>query len=395
MGILKGAVKFRGKLNDVVGFKNGNAASEATLFGVRNLQTSVSNPQTVGQIDQRMKLPAAQNFYRALAFILDHSWQGMKYGARSYAKFLQLAMTMQSGFPYVEKGEKTPWPGKFQVSMGGLSSIPYAFGGNENNTLRLSTSDGFEAFTTVGDLSAQLLEAYPQLSEGDQLTFILCVQLNGEPLYVTARFVIDSESTATIADWEASQGIQLDFNSAGNTIDITTPYDAATIAAAIIVSRPPRNAGGAWQRSNTTMIVTAAYESSMLSATLLAGVRASYKKQVSASFNSDWYLNQGNEANGGNGSTTQRSLVAGTYDGKSGVLFYVVGNQSRLVVDENAAGGHYYIDFDSNAMTAKYNSLTALTAAVDVPVVLLSTVQNYFPSLTVSEKQNAPIEDNP
>lgn len=382
MGILKGAVKFRGKLNDVVGFKNGNAASEASLYGVRNLQTSVYNPQTNGQIDQRMKLPAAQNFYRAMSGILNHSYQGVKYGGRSYAEFMKRAMLMTSGFPFVEKGDKTPWPGRYVIADGGLA--PVFVTAITNGKAVSSVNIEGNITTTVGEVSEQLLAGNAGLlAQGDQLTFVLCYRVNGYPIYRTARFIIDSESTATLSDWANSQQMQLDSDTGKMRFFVSDVTDV--IAAAVIVSRPPRSAG-AWQRSYTVMYVIDGIAGNMAQ---LDGVRASYKKQATVTTNSDWYLNQGNEANGGSTGTTERSLVAGEFNGKDNAMFMVTNGQSRVVL--TAENRVVYLS-NGSAYSISNESPVSTTG---ISYVRLATVQNYFPDLSYEVQSGSVIEDQP
>lgn len=388
----RGSLLIVGKFKDAVGYKN-NLSKVSGAYAVRGLAGEVKNPKTVAQSNQRMKVPAAQNFYRALSVILDHSWQGVKYGARSYSEFLSRAMLMTDGFPFVEKGSKTPWPGAYAIAGGGLAPMPVYF---DDNVAYLSPQYvNVEDSRTIGEFSTDLLAAHPNLAEGDQLTFVFCMLVSNYPVYHYGRLVIDTQSTETIAQWEASQGLDLssDDSEPGTTIVPNLAVGGEVVAFGCIVSRPPRNAGGTWQRSNAIMLLTDAYRAQYLSAGRYTGALATYREKEAAVASSDWYLNQGNAGNaaggtGGNGGTS-RSLVAAAYSGVNNAMFLVEGSTTRLVVASNTVGAAFY-SYDSTNNT--YASAGTLTGALeDNEFVLLSAVLNYFPEL---ESTDVP-ETNP
>ena len=57
--------------------------------------TSVSNPQTIAQMDQRLLLPMVANARTRLAGLVDHSFEGVPYGYQSLQKFS--SMNLQKG----------------------------------------------------------------------------------------------------------------------------------------------------------------------------------------------------------------------------------------------------------------------------------------------------------
>ena len=84
--------------------------------------TSVSNPQTIAQMDQRLLLPMVANARTRLAGLVDHSFEGVPYGYQSLQKFssmnlLKGALTVSS---YVPKGLSDPGRANFIIADGSL-----------------------------------------------------------------------------------------------------------------------------------------------------------------------------------------------------------------------------------------------------------------------------------
>lgn len=83
---------------------------------------SVSNPQTIAQMDQRLLLPMVANARTRLAGLVDHSFEGVPYGYQSLQKFSSLnlqkgALTVGS---YVPKGLSDPGRANFIIADGSL-----------------------------------------------------------------------------------------------------------------------------------------------------------------------------------------------------------------------------------------------------------------------------------
>ena len=86
--------------------------------------TSVSNPQTIAQMDQRLLLPMVANARTRLAGLIDHSFEGVPYGYQSLQKFSSMnlqkgALTVSS---YVPKGLSDPGRADFIIADGSLHS---------------------------------------------------------------------------------------------------------------------------------------------------------------------------------------------------------------------------------------------------------------------------------
>lgn len=305
---------FRGKKGDGVFYKNGNAASAADVQGWRQRAGKVANPKTTAQVSQRMKMTPAVNLYRALAGILDHSWQGVKYGGRSHSEFMKHALNMSDGFPYLEKGDMRPVPGEYLVSTGSLAGMNVVVTDGSPAVLIHPDNflvDGFLESSTLGDFS-QALVASGACSDGDQLTIVYC-NIVGSSLdefrWNYKRIVLDVSSTKTITQLTTELGVTMEVN--GDEIAFIPNEQNNVAAGAVIISRPPlRN--GAWQRSTTRLTIAPAITAAFMSADALASAQESYKKKESTT-TSEWYLNQGSVAGpSAGGSTGGGSNTPGT-----------------------------------------------------------------------------------
>ena len=117
------------KSKSFFGLRTGSTKS-LTFQTYRGLQvtkdrvTSVSNPQTIAQMDQRLLLPMVANARTRLAGLVDHSFEGVPYGYQSLQKFSSLnlqkgALTVSS---YVPKGLSDPGRADFIIADGSLHS---------------------------------------------------------------------------------------------------------------------------------------------------------------------------------------------------------------------------------------------------------------------------------
>lgn len=393
----KGLQIRRGKVGNEIYYKLTNSSNKDAQ-GVRVYQPNVTNPRTVRQCSQRMKLMPAVAFYRALAGLLDHSWQGIKYGSRSHAEFTKHALLMQEGFPFVTKGDMTPYPGSYLISSGGLVSPQITdFTSQFPITTNLKAGSFASSSNTLGEISSSLIKENPFLQEGDQLTFIAALPVAPDSVeldlsqgiyYRYARLILHSDSTYSGEDWEHSTGFALwgeTDSGLGFRVD-----DRATmvLGAAVILSRPPRVDGGSWQRSTTRFALNPLYANVLMGDDAYNAAIESYKKSQSALV-SDWYLNQGdssdNTSNIGSALLTQAQITIGSSSFYG--AFLTRGNSSKLIVGPLSGTSRIVYKYNTNTSVAEAGTFaqTDIATAVGSNYTLLSTAQNYIPGLTVAK----------
>lgn len=248
---------------------------------VRALPESVSNPQTVGQTMQRMKLAPAQKFYSAFGELLSNAFQGQAYGDASRRYFMSKAMSADG--PYVQKGVDRFIPAAYLFSEGSLPSVgiePFS-GGATVITLNVTTD---AAEVTPGVLAAAL-----GITTDYQISVAVVNNVNGifVPSYIpfTNRLKV-GELPAESLSTDAEDHITL--NPAALGLDMS-----AMVACCVVLS--VQDASGAWLRSTQEMIISNELRASIYGAEALEAAIYSYQDTTGAAnaINSEWYYNLG------------------------------------------------------------------------------------------------------
>ena len=277
-----GAFGFLRKSIGSVTYRTSTAALDGKKRQVASLKpTTVKNPKTVAQIMQRMKMAPAAKFFDALSGILDHSWEGVPYGAKSRLEFMRRAMKNDPAV-YVPYGYKSVAPGEYEISAGSLPSLPW------RNVLSSSEGDSLLSVGSAIDEDQKNLLVSLGFELGDQITFIGMYNKDGKYVVETGYVLV-----GTGEDW---QGVVNGFENAENTILRTAgtgfgEANATPAAFAFIVSRGKEAATA--KRSNEKMLLVGEYRN-LLSVEAMNAAIASYQTQTAYNtLNSDWYLNQG------------------------------------------------------------------------------------------------------
>lgn len=222
-----------------------------------------SNPKTTKQALQRIKFAAIAAFYSAFEKdILNHSWQGVKYGGPSHNHFYKLALSPDIKTPAIEKGSMSFVPSNYPMSRGTLRKLDFDFYKKDDEgtmkygiTIPLKTSDlGFY----ISEVIDEFIKSNPYFA-GKQLTFVLVGLNNGKFVPRVARLILNKEAyteldlSNTFADingykmssWTDSEGIGV-FSIKSNGVYLPI------CAASVIVSEWN---GKQWCRSNSDMII--------------------------------------------------------------------------------------------------------------------------------------------
>lgn len=262
---LLGGVK--GKVGDLVLSKaNGEQITRA-----RNRYPK--NPKTTKQAMQRMSFAALSTFYTAFEDeVLDHSWQGVKYGGDSHNHFYKLALSPEVKTPAVAKGSMKYIPSNYPMSRGTLRSLKYShalgdfreYGGNGiviNTGLKLAQSVVDEQ-TTLKSFINTISDNNPYYA-GKQLTFVIVTLNNGNFINSVSRIVLDknayteddlSKSFITfLNDWAIQKsGHKLVINPYKIKGETTDGILHNIVAYTIIISDWD---GKKWCRSNENMVI--------------------------------------------------------------------------------------------------------------------------------------------
>lgn len=193
---LLGGVK--GKVGDLVLSKaNGEQITRA-----RNRYPK--NPKTTKQAMQRMSFAALSTFYTAFEDeVLNHSWQGVRYGGDSHNHFYKLALSPEVKTPAVAKGSMKYIPSNYPMSRGTLRSLKYShalgdfreYGGDGiviDTGLKLGTNL-IDSQTTLGNF-INAISDNNQYYAGKQLTFVIVALNNGNFINSVSRIVLDKNA---------------------------------------------------------------------------------------------------------------------------------------------------------------------------------------------------------
>lgn len=258
----------RGKLGDIVLSRAyGEQISRARAKVVKN-------PKTKGQQVQRIILSTVTKAYSQMKAIVNHSWQGVSYGAESMNKFNSLNMDFlrnqltafgldnDSDNPndwafFITANNQLAVPNRWAIARGTLPTIPIVPFGDDEEAIKLFTAyDSGDA--QQEDLTYSQLVNGLGIAEGDQLT--ICI-IDSAGKFHYGRFIAapnDGDMTGSVADPELfnerNLNISVDFINGKFSLGCAS-LDASNehaMAAGLILSRKQ---GTTWQRSNTDMVI--------------------------------------------------------------------------------------------------------------------------------------------
>lgn len=261
---------FRGKVGNMVGYNLKDSNNKQTQ-GVRVYQPVVKNPKTYGQAQQRAKLAPVNVTYRALKGIIDRGQESKRYGNKSRLAWLKDALKAFDG-GWFEKGAVITAPALVPLTKGSLPNLFPVANTADNCVITFATAAA-EAPATIGDLSTAIKANFPQVEDGDQITFVdIHSTANGIEVSVES-IVIDTTSTASIpAVFTAATG------------SLTYAPNGANMAAgAIILSR--EGDAGQHLRSTTAIQQAKGYDADLLAD---AAQEAATKSYMAGSITSDW-----------------------------------------------------------------------------------------------------------
>lgn len=255
----------RGKLGNMVGYKN-TLSNTKEQQAWRGYVAKINNPKTYGQARQRMVMANMVKFYNALKPILQRSWEGVPYGAKSYQKFMAENMPQDAwAGPFIMKGNEHAWPGAYQLSRGSLNEVKVESWASNVDAMRTDLfirSFGY----TVGTLSQAIIFNNTDVKDGDQLTFICVTQIMGGGFFYRYASVILDVNDETQLETYTPEGGTLSYRVWGNvylnsgsgnrlifSLKIPGAEDEQIVGGAVIQSRQGDN--GKWLRSPAKMWV--------------------------------------------------------------------------------------------------------------------------------------------
>lgn len=278
----------RGKKGNTVFYKIKNSNNKEKQ-GWREYTAEVANPQTDGQIDQRVKMAAVNNLYRALKSIIQRGWENHKYGDESRRAFLKRALSASFNGPYIEKGSTLAVPIEgVPITYGSLPPVVVDCpGGGSMPVLMSVLTASISNITYMSNISSAFISS-GMAQAGDQVTFVLgwIPDTADNVVYKEISFIVDP-----------NDGRSTD-TAIGVTFTTTTFEDEERLAISdfsgfaysgfdyCFLCSVSRNGTTANLRSYAEFAMTASFRAKFYgNAEQNAAAKRSYRKQLSADTN--------------------------------------------------------------------------------------------------------------
>lgn len=175
----------------------------------RELASSITNPRTASQMNQRVKWSQLVNFYRSNASWMKYAYETKKPQQSEYNKFMQL--NVASSQVYFTKqqaagGACVVCP--YIMTQGSLPSVEFtAESGSWPSNIYYPTGSPLTSTTTIAEFSNKLVTQNPALRLGDQLSFIRFTQMfnsdTGNPYVIVRKYelVLDGLSDELVGTY--------------------------------------------------------------------------------------------------------------------------------------------------------------------------------------------------
>ena len=326
----------RGKIGDVVGYQVTNSADKDKQ-GWRPYQPKVRNPQSDGQMAQRVKLAAVNNLYRDLKEVIRRSMENKKYGDESRRAWLSMALGQNFNGPWIPKGYTLGLPiDGVPLSVGSIVPISCLENNNVMRAMLPSSTGALVDPTTIGELSNDFITA--GYLPGDQVTIVMgWVPLRLAFAWRTISFFINSDDTTTL------ESIGLTLVETGNDQTLGQDYIVFSAenqidALAVIISRDGQTAGS-HLRSTAYIGMTAQAAANWYSQGAYELAKRSYLN--TAASNTNWPLDPG---------AGEYTPVVQSAFTRAGTEFTPVGirvvdpGQNQFLCIYDGEGNNYYIE---------------------------------------------------
>lgn len=312
------------KGNMLLGFSRGSVG-DLTFYRRNSQQVTrararvVKNPKTLAQQMQRAIMRTSVEAYKVIKEICDHSFEGVAYGANSYAEFQRQNMAMLRRFAQDDGLNAYSY---LPAGFNGLTAMPWvlskgsiAWGGVECNFGQGQAAlnivfNGMPAESQIDAITYQQFADFLNLRQGDQLTLIAfpkrrdidessCIEPIISRLIVSPSGGLDMSAEIFTSEGAIEHANPLNENTDAFSFRVQTGklmaslfipsgQEQGIIGAAAIISR--RASDGSWLRSASVMEFPDAEH--------VGGYTLRQASMVASTeivTPSDWYLNNANE----------------------------------------------------------------------------------------------------
>lgn len=306
----------------LLGFSRGSVG-DLTFYRRNSQQVTrararvVKNPKTLAQQMQRAIMRTSVEAYKVIKEICDHSWEGVAYGANSYAEFQRQNMAMlrrfaqedgMAAYSYLPAGfnglTAMPWVlSKGSIAWAGVQT---QFQTGQSNAVHIVFDANVIGISQIDSFTYQDICDFYNLRQGDQITLIAFPKRND----IDESSAIEPIISRVILSPAGGLGMDAEIFSSGGKIEHANPLNENTdaftftfatgrlsasitnrefIGAAVIISR--RASDGSWLRSASVMEFPDAEH--------VGGYTLRQASMVASTeivTPSDWFLNNANES---------------------------------------------------------------------------------------------------
>ena len=284
----------------------------------------VKNPKTLAQQMQRAIMRTAVSAYRVLKSICDHSFEGVAYGADSYAKFLKLNLDMlrnlaatggENTKSFIPSGFNGLVPMPWVLSKGSISWAGIIEELSAQSAQIIYFNTNFQGSEEIDSITYAHLASKLGLQQGDQVTLISALKRSDIDESTALEIIVSrlilspahgsfdetnifdaqgrindpnplNENTNSYV-FSIQQGGRLAATLSGGNL----PNPLSVIGCTVIISR--RASDGSWLRSPATLIFNEREQEGGYTLR-----QASMVVSNDIVTPSDWYLNNANEGSG-------------------------------------------------------------------------------------------------
>lgn len=320
------------KSNSFFGLRRGSTKS--LTFAVndgmqitKDRVTEVKNPRSKAQMAQRCLLKTISLAYSSMKSILDHSFEGIPYGARSMRHFQSLNFNLVKAarfasaktIGYAKYGDSTPNLGQYVIAQGSL--IQPNFHGFTVAVQGSGISIAVSNVTTVADFATKL-----GIGIGELIT--VCAQIQSTKnavAFAWIRFTLPNDATASVSDIkvESNLSVEASFESGVSAVVTVADFGADTAKGILYTAIRSKYSQNGWLRSKAVL--------NLVSGTLV------YEDDYKAALNTyptgmEYPLNGSDSSNAGGGGIEYYTIAASA-DAEG----YTVNGPAKVVAGMEAA----------------------------------------------------------
>lgn len=250
------------KSNSFFGLRRGSTKS--LTFAVndgmqitKDRVTQVKNPRSKAQMAQRCLLKTISLAYSSMKSILDHSFEGVSYGALSMRHFQSINFNLVKAarfataktIGYAKYGDSTPNLGQYVIAQGSLNQPNFhAFTiAVQGSGISIAVSD----VTTVADFATKL-----GVGLGELIT--ICAQIQSTKnavAFAWIRFTLPTDAAANISEIqvESNLNVEASFDSGVSAVVSVADFGADSAKGALYTAIRSKYGTNGWMRSKAVL----------------------------------------------------------------------------------------------------------------------------------------------